>query len=85
MFKALKALLKDIKENFLANRKFFVHAEHLGIYSQVIVWELKNEELVETGKVTVDREDIVTNKDILQYAENILARANVAAYTVRVF
>jgi len=85
MFKALKELFKDINENFLKDRKFFVHAEHLGIYSQVIVWELKNSELEEFGKTIVDREDICTNDDILKYAQNILARAKVSAYTVRVF
>ena len=86
MFSGIRKAVKEIGDALFGSRRFFVRAEHLGIYSQVIVWELTDKfELKEFGKITVDREDVCTNDSILRYAEDILRKANVASYSLRIF
>ena len=86
MFKALKALINDVKTNVFTHRRFYVHSEGIGIYSQVVVWELDAKlDLKEFGKINVDREDATNNDDILKIAETMISKANVPSYTLRIF
>jgi len=86
MLKNFRKAFSEIKDAILGSRRFFVRAELIGIYSQIIVWELNCKlELVEFGKVVVDREEICTNEEILQKGQEILKKAGVSSYSLRIF